>query len=290
MDTPPCPRLAYCPAGQTPNFVFQDDLENTTSGNWVNNVATGVNHWNLGLGTPDIYLSAHPKSGIYSFWGSDYKLIGDSTVEMASPVALPSGALMQYEGDFDFEAGATVGYDGGVVEYSTDGGAIWTDAGSLISAGQVYTHTLSTGSNPLAGQQAFSGTSGKYTSTQLDLSSLANQNFQARFRIGTDGSVGANGWFVDDIMIYTCAVPAAACQKSGYVERVTVKPGMQNSTVYLRTSSMANGYKTFTATDTKLIKAAVKSLPGRTYVQIKGNADCTTATSGGAAQYVIVAP
>jgi len=69
-----------------------------------------------------------------------------------------------------------------------------------------------------------------------------------------------------------------------------VKPGTANSTIYLRTSSLASGYKTFTTTDTKLIKAAVKSLPGRTYVKIKGNADCTTATSGGAAQYVIVAP
>jgi len=80
------------------------------------------------------------------------------------------------------------------------------------------------------------------------------------------------------------------CIKSGYVPRVTVKPGASNSTIYLRTSSLASSYKTFTTTDTKLIKAAVKSLPGRTYVKIKGNADCTTATSGGAAQYVIVAP
>jgi len=86
------------------------------------------------------------------------------------------------------------------------------------------------------------------------------------------------------------SVSALVCIKSGYVPKVTVKPGMSNSTIYLRTSSLASSYKTFTTTDTKLIKAAVKSLPGRTYVKIKGNADCTTATSGGAAQYVIVAP
>jgi len=82
----------------------------------------------------------------------------------------------------------------------------------------------------------------------------------------------------------------SACTKSGYVPKVTVKPGAQNSTIYLRTSSLASSYKRFTTTDTKLIKAAVKSLPGRTYVEIKGDADCTTATSGGAAQQVIVAP
>jgi len=296
MDTPPCntPPIAYCPAGQTPNFVFQDDLENTTSGNWMNNVATGVNHWNLGAGTPDIYFPDHPKSGIYSFWGYDYGTFdatGDSTVEMASPVTLLGGARMQYEGNFDFEVGATVGYDGGVVEYSIDNGATWLDAGSLISAGQAYNGAISTRyGNPLAGQQAFTGASGQYLSTQMDLSTLAGQNFKARFRIGTDNSVGAPGWVVDDIAIYTCAAVSAACQKSGYVSRVTVKPGAQNSTIYLRTSSLASSYKTFTTTDTKLVKAAVKSLPGRTYVQIKGNANCTTATSGGAAQFVIVAP
>jgi len=85
-------------------------------------------------------------------------------------------------------------------------------------------------------------------------------------------------------------VPPAACIQSGYVPRVTVKPGSQNSTIFLRTSSLASNFKRFTTTDTKLIKAAVKSLPGRTFVKIKGNADCTTATSGGAVQFVIVAP
>jgi len=85
-------------------------------------------------------------------------------------------------------------------------------------------------------------------------------------------------------------VPPTTCIKSGYVPRVTVKPGTANSIIFLRTSSLASSYKTFTTTDTKLLKAAVKSLPGRTYVKIKGNADCSTINSGGAAQYVIVAP
>jgi len=82
----------------------------------------------------------------------------------------------------------------------------------------------------------------------------------------------------------------ASCIQRGIVDRVTVFPGNANSAIYVRKSVTSRVRKTFTTRDEKLLKAAVKSLPGRTYVEVKGNRDCTTATNGGAAQYVDVAP
>jgi hypothetical protein len=110
---------------------------------------------------------------------------------------------MQFSHSFEFEPG----FDGGVIEYSTNGGTSWTDAGSLIVAGAQYNTTLPTGfGNPLGGRDAFSFPSFGYTATQLNVASLAGQNVRFRFRIGTDNGNNffALGWLVDDIRIYQC--------------------------------------------------------------------------------------
>ena len=72
-----------------------------------------------------------------------------------------------------------------------------------------YTGTLESGAgNPLSGKQAFVSASQGYYSSRLDLQSLAGQSVRFRFRIGTDEAVGEYGWFIDDIQLYTCGVPA----------------------------------------------------------------------------------
>jgi len=169
-------------------------------------------------------------------------------------------------------------------------------SGDTVVIGAVGSDIGICGIFPCIGATYVFGRSGTTWSQQQKLTA-SDKNTSATHIAGAFGaSVAISGgtsitgaYGVDAAYIFSSPL-TTACIKSGYVERVTVKPGAQDSTIYLRTSSLASSFKTFTTTDTKLIKAAVKSLPGRTYVQIKGNADCTTATSGGAAQYVIVAP
>ncbi|MGD2207596.1 MAG: hypothetical protein PVH17_12555, partial [Anaerolineae bacterium] len=57
----------------------------------------------------------------------------------------------------------------------------------------------------LGGRSAFVAESNGYGSSRADLSSLAGQDVRFRFRIGTDSSDWAYGWFIDDVRIYTCA-------------------------------------------------------------------------------------
>ena len=55
---------------------------------------------------------------------------------MNSDVTLPANAYMHFNHSFGFESttpSATTRYDGGVLEYSTNSGTSWTDAGSLIT-------------------------------------------------------------------------------------------------------------------------------------------------------------
>lgn len=207
MSQTPCDmpqEPALCPSGQAPINLFYDDLEDLgAAGNWRNRVISGLNRWNEGGGTPDIYWSGYATSGQRLFWGYDYNYIGDSTVEMTGDVAIPAGGTtyLQFDHSFEFE----YYYDGGVLEYSTNGGTSWSDAGGLITAGAQYNGSLSTYySNLLGGRDAFVRDSYGYTATRLNLLSLAGSNFRLRFRIGTDSSVSHFGWFIDNVRIYQC--------------------------------------------------------------------------------------
>jgi bacillolysin len=190
-----------CPASEAPLLdsgvpydLFFDDLEN------------GFSNWSKGAlqGNADWYsASFYATSGQYSLYGYDTENIADHYVVMTSNVTLPAGSqpYLHFNHSYDFES---PNYDGGVVEYSTDGGGIWSDAGALFTYNG-YQGTISDGDNPLAGRNAFVGYSNGYISSRLNLSSLAGQNIRFRFRIGTDASFGALGWFIDDVRIYTPA-------------------------------------------------------------------------------------
>ena len=93
----------------------------------------------------------------------------------------------------------TVGYDGGVLEIAIGGGS-YTDVvavgGSFVSGG--YNTTLSGDfSNPLAGRQAWSGNSGAFVTTVVNLpATAAGQSVQLRWRCAagnTPGSVTSSG-------------------------------------------------------------------------------------------------
>jgi hypothetical protein len=145
-------------------------------------------------------------SGVHSLWGDDTDHVTDRWATIGWQGTLPAGARLQFNHAFGFEDDDFGNYDGGVVEYSLNGGASWSDAAPLFAGGgMAYFGPISSGSgNPLAGRNAFVGESWGYTATQLNLAGFAGQSFSLRFRIGTDAAVGDYGWFVDDLRIYQC--------------------------------------------------------------------------------------
>src|SRR5207249_3325478 len=92
-------------------------------------------------------------------------------------------------------------YDGGGLEVSTDG-LTWTDAVALnlITSGG-YNGRLVAGcssQNPLAGRLAWVNSSGGWRQVTVTLSPYRGQGVLFRFRLGTDQTAGAAGWWIDD--------------------------------------------------------------------------------------------
>jgi bacillolysin len=196
-----------CPAGQRPSHLFFDDFENTASGHWTVTSLTGTTHWFYPPPADFVFAT----SGVQNLWGYDSFQRGDSAIGMTRSITIPAGgARLQFNHSYGFESSPGTNFDGGVIEYSTNDGASWSDAGSLIVAGATYggfIHPCC--GNPLANRSAFVQDSFGYTASQLDLTSLAGQNVRFRFRIGTDVDVDDFGWFIDDVAIYQCVATIA---------------------------------------------------------------------------------
>ena len=192
------PEAPVCPSGETAHDIFFDGFEGPTTPQWVFTPAAGDDAWFNAIGWA--------KSGTHSLFVDDYPAMADSSAAFAASITLPSGAYLRFDHGYAFEPS----YDGGVVEYSVNGGTTWLDAASLFTEGG-YNGTISTGfGNPLAGRAAFTGLSYGYVSSRLNLGSFAGQNVRFRFRMGSDSSVGAFGWTVDNVRVYTCTTLVGA--------------------------------------------------------------------------------
>src|SRR5262249_13456909 len=154
---PPQPATpAFCAPGLGPVDVFADDLEKTVSGKWTTAALVTGNAWTGGIGAPNVYFDLFATSGTHHFWGFDYDVISDSTVNTAHSPAIPNGTRMQFNHSYGMDNAFATFFDGGVVEYSTNNGASWQDAGPFISAGAGYRGPISSDfGNPLGGRNGF---------------------------------------------------------------------------------------------------------------------------------------
>jgi len=206
-----------CTAG-TPEVLYRDDMEGLLPDTWIGGVEYGADSRWYYPQTTNPYSGwdmTYATSGQFNLWGdADFGGFwygygasygaSDSHIAMGRSVPVPERAYLRFAHAYAFEHSVGYAYDGGLVEYSIDEGATWQDAGPLITHNG-YTGRLYNGTgNPLAGRPVFSGESHGYTSTRLDLATLAGESLRLRFRIATDDSGGSYGWFIDDVELYTC--------------------------------------------------------------------------------------
>ncbi len=170
---------------------------------WTNTAITGTAiNWVTSTTTP----SSAPNAA----FAPDVATVNLASLTSPSVVIQSAAAKLKFKNRFNTEDT----FDGMVLEFSTNGGSTWTDVitggGTFASGG--YTDTLSTGfMNPLPGRMAWSGNSGGYIDTEVNLpASLNGQTVQFRWLMGADSSVtvAGGGVWVDDVQVLggvTCA-------------------------------------------------------------------------------------
>lgn len=118
---------------------------------------------------------------------------------------------------FDHYVATEAGWDGGNLKVSVNGGP-WTLVPASDYAFNPYNGPVG-GDNPMSGQDTFTGAnegelSGSWGQSQVNLFGLAlpGDTVRLRFDLGTDGCNGLDGWYVDEVQVYSCsAEPLPVC-------------------------------------------------------------------------------
>ncbi len=197
-----------CATGTTASVHYQYGFEAGASG-WTSS------------GTGDTWgvAATNPHGGTAQYHATDPASVSDQ--RLVSPaVALPVGqnpvVLKFWHVPSLEDNGATACYDGGILEVSTDGGAIWTQVSNANLLVGPYRGAVSTCcGNPLAGLQGWCGTT-TYVQTVADISAYAGLTAQFRLRLGSDSSVADSGWDVDDVVVQSCALDLTTIFTDGF--------------------------------------------------------------------------
>lgn len=138
-------------------------------------------------------------------------------------ITMPAGANAKFS--FDHYVATEAGYDGGNLKISVNEGrfnVVPSKAYAFNENNTTLTSVDAGGTNPLAGQEGFSGTDGgevygTWGTSIVNLSALGikpGNKIRLRFDIGRDGCGGIDGWYLDNLKITTCDKVAAAPSSS----------------------------------------------------------------------------
>jgi len=181
--------------------LWSETFDGSVSG-WTSQATTGSNAWSI------VSTASHSPTKSYFAPGPSTK----TTCNLTSPsITIPGNATsMQLTFWHNYNLQNT--RDAGKLEFSLDGGA-WFDvisSGSGASfASNGYNVTVNNSGQPnsrneFAGQQAWSGNSGGFVQTIVNLTDTAKyagHNLRARWRIATNNGTASTGWWVDTIAL-----------------------------------------------------------------------------------------
>ena len=178
---------------------------------WVALNVTGVGPlWITTINTPD----TAPNDAFIN----DETTVSDKHLDSRNVIVGSGAHTISFRNNFNTEHDPPpneVFWDGGVLEISSpnvNAGA-FTDVtdpavGGTFVSGPYTGEIDSTAGNPLAGRMAWSGNSGGYINTVINLGTTVNgQTIKLRFRMGTDEASGVTGWRVDTLSITGATCP-----------------------------------------------------------------------------------
>jgi Zn-dependent metalloprotease len=186
---------------------------------------------------------------------------------------------------FDHYISAENRYDGGNLKYSINGGEfLLVPTVAFLNNGynSILFSSASQNTNPMAGQPAFTGADngsiqGTWGQSRINLTSLGlepGENIKFRWDFGQDGCAGWIGWYIDDVRLYSCALPSVQ-----FVSKTTVV----NEAEAIVSNTSPNECLSYIE---KFIKIKINKAPSQP-VTVTFNSPLGTATQGATADYSI---
>jgi hypothetical protein len=208
----PCP---FCSQPQTANENFDAVTPPTLPPGWLATNAQGPPPlWvtsNSGLPMPP---ADSPPNALFI---DDPSVVSDKRLDGPFVEFVENCCLrLTFRHNFHLEASdvdLNLGFDGGVLELSTDGGNTFQDilavGGSFVMGG--YNRTVATDrGSPIAGRQAWSGNSDGYVTTVVNLPPIQTSS-RLRWRMASDTSGSNEGWRVDTLRMTWCHAFGTPC-------------------------------------------------------------------------------
>ncbi len=204
-----------CGLGTTTVIHFSEDFESGAPG-WSHS------------GTGDTWTLSGTRvhGGLLSFHATDVPDPSDQRLE-SPDVVLPTETplTLQFWNWQEMEDKSGGCWDGGILEISTDGGSNWTYLPTTIMQTDPY-------DGPVTGLDGLSGWCGDpqdWLKSVVELDTWAGQTARFRFRMGTDSSVGREGWYIDDLYVQTCEAASADFTLAATPDSTTVCAGSDAS-------------------------------------------------------------
>jgi subtilisin family serine protease len=189
----------------------------------------------------------------------DPAVVSDKRLDSPQFSFFESGpARLTFRHNFNFEASdtnPTLGFDGGVLELSTDGGNTFQDilvaGGSFFIGGYNRTISADRGS-PIAGRRAWSGNSEGFVTTVVDVPAVQTLS-RLRWRMASDTTGSNEGWRVDNVNQTWCqghGTPCASPTATATVTPTATPTNTPSATPTATTTATATITPTATATST----------------------------------------
>ena len=189
-------------AGETKTF----NIQTTVSGSYaapvtlINDTRDPANYtWTPGIlsgGTNWVESTTRSHSTTHAWFAADQGSTTDFSLTSGN-LLLDNISTLSFWHYFETDPG----YDGGLVEISTDGGSTWRDLGPYMTTNG-YNSSLDPTTGSVGNRAAFTGSSGgAFIQTVITLTDFAGTTAKIRFRFASDVFAAGEGWYVDDIIL-----------------------------------------------------------------------------------------
>ncbi|MBI1306070.1 MAG: T9SS type A sorting domain-containing protein [Bacteroidetes bacterium] len=169
------------------NLISADSFDGILE-NWTITLYDGDNIWKKD--------SSRSTSGKYCFHVLDAGSQNDVTFWREFDLSKIANPKIRFSHWYQTETN----WDGAVVEIYDRGS--WVDLGSRMVQNGYSGKIESNPESAISGRNAFTGSSDDFVQTIINLKDYAGNVVKIRFRMVSDGRVGAEGWYLDDVELW----------------------------------------------------------------------------------------